>query len=131
MGLQINFKDPRYQRELLAAGQNPLATQGQIAGITSRFTQQQMGEKLAFGQLGLQRGMHRDKMQFAKKQLKYQKKAFNKRYDSESDSLLLTSLVGAGTGIYSAMEGNRRAELTRQASNKRQSTMDEILRRLT
>jgi hypothetical protein len=143
MGLAINFDDPRYKKAVLAAGAKGYGynQRGIVSDITSRFTQQQMGEKLAFEQMGMAKDMHRDKLQFANKQLKFERKMFDKKLNQEKKALNFTTIFGLGTGLYSAVEGRRRRiasekltadnrdwrEKMYKQGQERQKTLDSIL----
>lgn len=144
MGLGINFDDPRYKKAVLAAGAKGYGFNqlGLMSNITSAFTQQQMGEKMAFAQMGQAKKFHKDKLGFANKQLKFERKMFDKKLDQEKKALNFTTIFGLGTGLYSAVEGRRRRiasetltqenrdwrEKQYEAGQKRQKTLDSILR---
>ena len=118
MAFQINYNDPRYQKAALevgayehgaAGGRNEY---GLMSDITSRFTQNQMGNMLAFKRIQTSKNQHADRLRFAKKKLDFQKRLFNKGMDQEEKALNFTTIFGLGTGIYSALEGQRRRRLT-------------------
>jgi hypothetical protein len=124
MAFQINYNDPRYQKAALevgalehgaAGGKN---VHGLMSDITSRFTQNQMGNMLSFRRIQTAKNQHADRLNFAKRKLAFQKKLFNKGMDQEEDALNFTTIFGLGTGLYSALEGQRRRKLTSAATLK-------------
>lgn len=119
MALGINYSDPRYQKALLAAGANPLVTQGQIRGIQSAFVTDQMRNLMTFRDQALRKKMHSDKIGLAHQRLSMQDKWFRKDYQmqkshlkDERKALDFTTAFGAISGLYSAFEGRRRRVAT-------------------
>jgi hypothetical protein len=143
MALGINFDDPRYQKAVLKAGAyTNKNTRGLISDITSRFVGQQMGVKMEFARQAQAKQMHADKLGLAHRRLNIENKMFKRQMRQEKKALDFTTIFGLGTGLYSAVEGQRRREATQKLTDenrafrqrqeerdvKRQATLDEILR---
>lgn len=124
MALGINYNDPRYQKAVLAAGaKTNVNTQGLVSDIQSRFVQNQMGNLMAFRQQAQTKAMHKDRMDLGRRRLKLDKRIFDRSYklgldriEGEKKALNFTSIFGLGTGLYSAIEGQRRRKATEAAT---------------
>lgn len=113
MTLAINFKDPRYQKAVLKAGAYANAnTQGLVSDITSRFVGQQMDFKMGMRRVAQSERHHQDRIDFSRKVLKDKRKMFRKEMNIAQKQSDFATIFGLGTGLYSAIEGNRRRRET-------------------
>jgi len=120
MALGINYNDPRYQKAILAAGaKTETNTRGLVSDIQSRFVHNQMQNLMTFRQQAQTKSMHGDKIALGRSRLKLDKKIFDRSYklgqdrlEGEKQALNFTSIFGLGTGLYSAIEGQRRRQAT-------------------
>jgi len=120
MALGINYNDPRYQKAVLAAGaRTETNTQGLVSRIQSQFVTNQMQNLMTFRQQALTKDMHKDRMALGQRRLSLDKTIFDRQYkmgkqrlSNEKSALNFTSIFGLGTGLYSAIEGQRRRKAT-------------------
>ena len=148
MAYQINYDDPRYKKAVLEAGAYQYGAGGKnqrglVSDISSRFTAQQMGELTSFQRIQSAKNRQSDRLDLAKDKLKFQKRMFKNKMDDERDAMNFTTIFGLGTGIYSALEGQRRRKASEALTQKntvfreeqlaeqqrQNSTIEELLRR--
>jgi hypothetical protein len=134
MGLGINFDDPRYQKAILEAGAYDASASGKnvrglVSDITSRFTGQQMGLKIQFARQAQAKKFHEDKIGLAHRRLRMEDKFFKEELKDEKKALNITSLVGLGTGLYSALEGQRRRKATEKLNQENKAWRDRVAKR--
>lgn len=131
VGGATNMNDPRLQRQVLAAGANPLRNQiGAIQNVTQQHVSRDIGTRLRFAELGIQDRSHQDRMQLAtkrlalnEKQFKFGQKMFKQADKDRHQDLDRSMLLGLGTAGWSFLEGKRRANVMRKQTAERQELL--------
>lgn len=107
--MAINYKDPRFQRQLLQAqahkGRKALVD---TEAITGKFAAQQQEVHNAFQRMGIRRMIAEENLRLDELGLAFSKKNFKAAMSNKEDELKFGLIGGLGTGIFAALEGRRR-----------------------
>lgn len=132
--MATNFRDPRYQKAMLRAQANPLGTQGQTDAITAQHAAGEAAMHNRFKAIETQKrdfksslGLSRGRLNLAKDNLKFEKKAFKQSLHDKRQDLNRTMYLGLGTAGWSFLEGRRRAQLRREDIKTDERRHQEIL----
>jgi hypothetical protein len=119
------YRQPMYQKEMQKA-QAKASMRGnrpKTEALQSRLAEMDLARKLAFGSLGLQKKRSDLSHAGRSENLKQSKKTLKKR----EKQLPWEIGVGAGTGLLSAFEGKRRADLIKTREKKSDAQFGQLM----
>lgn len=114
--MAINYRDPRFQEALLAAGSRPTATQGQINAVTSNFVGQQQGVLNRFSELATNKRRFDSNLRLAQDKLAFEKKMHKQGLKDARDAQRLGIIGGLGTSLVAGVIGMDRRAKTAEAA---------------
>lgn len=126
--MAINYRDPRFQEAMLAAGSRPTANvPGAAAGITSAFAGQQQGVLTRFSELATNKRRFDSNLQLANKRLAFQQKMHKQGLKDARDASNLGIIGGLGTSLVAGMIGRDRRIKTEKAADKQNKYYESLL----
>ena len=126
--MAINYRDPRYQKEVLSATASPLANKTAAQEeTTAEFVAQQENEKGKFARLGLEKKMFEGNLSLANERLKFQKDSFYDGLDNAEEATKLGMYGGLGTTLLAGYIGRQRQNTLEKEAAQRQKILDNLL----
>ncbi len=119
--MAINYRDPRFQEALLAAGSRPRATQGQINRVTSDFVTQQQGVLNRFSALATNKRRFDANLRLAQDKLAFEKKVHKQSLKDARDASRLGIISGLGTSLVAGLIGMDRRRKTERAAGEQRA----------
>jgi hypothetical protein len=107
--MAINFKDPRFQKQLLAANANRgNKALFSTADITKEWVDNQMRLSLQMERMGLRKYLAERDLKLDEQRLAFQQDVFKTQMKMKEDELFYGLVGGLGTSVFAALEGRRR-----------------------
>ena len=107
----INFKDPRFQRAQARVAATPGVNQrGLMSELTQNFTNQQVGQRLAFQRLATDQFGHDASLSLANRKLAWAQKMHRQGIGDDRDDLRMQMVLGLGGAGLSGYLGKKQTE---------------------
>lgn len=126
--MAINYRDPRFQEALLAAGSRPRANvPGAAAQVTSAFAGQQQGILTRFSELATNKRRFDSNLRLAQNRQAFEMRMHKQSLKDARDASNLGIISGLGTSVVAGLMGRHRRIKSQEAAAEQSAFNRKVL----